>query len=79
LGETEGQAKWHLDNILVQQFARKNQWDLHGGMSKIQGHYVVVCGINPTPLGEGKSTTTVGLSQALGAFLGQKARSTWLG
>lgn len=37
------------------------------------GHYVVVCGINPTPLGEGKSTTTVGLSQALGAFLGQKA------
>ena len=48
-------------------------------MSKIQGHYVVVCGINPTPLGEGKSTTTVGLSQALGAFLGQKAGSTaWL-
>ena len=35
------------------------------------GHYVVVCGINPTPLGEGKSTTTVGLSQALGAHLGQ--------
>ncbi|CAK9035758.1 Formate--tetrahydrofolate ligase (10-formyletrahydrofolate synthetase) (FHS) (FTHFS) (Formyltetrahydrofolate synthetase) [Durusdinium trenchii] len=39
---------------------------------KPNGHYVVVCGINPTPLGEGKSTTTVGLSQALGAFLGQK-------
>mmetsp|Transcript_8713 Transcript_8713/g.22734 ORF Transcript_8713/g.22734 Transcript_8713/m.22734 type:complete len:686 (+) Transcript_8713:28-2085(+) len=36
------------------------------------GHYVVVCGINPTPLGEGKSTTTIGLSQALGAHLGQK-------
>uniref|UniRef100_A0A7S0L0K8 formate--tetrahydrofolate ligase n=1 Tax=Coccolithus braarudii TaxID=221442 RepID=A0A7S0L0K8_9EUKA len=36
------------------------------------GHYVVVCGITPTPLGEGKSTTTVGLSQALGAHLGQK-------
>jgi len=36
------------------------------------GNYVVVCGINPTPLGEGKSTTTVGLSQALGAHLGQK-------
>ena len=36
------------------------------------GHYVVVCGINPTPLGEGKSTTTVGLSQALGAHLNQK-------
>eukprot|EP00445_Apocalathium_hangoei_P041367 CAMPEP_0203969870 /NCGR_PEP_ID=MMETSP0359-20131031/97676_1 /ASSEMBLY_ACC=CAM_ASM_000338 /TAXON_ID=268821 /ORGANISM="Scrippsiella Hangoei, Strain SHTV-5" /LENGTH=685 /DNA_ID=CAMNT_0050907813 /DNA_START=47 /DNA_END=2104 /DNA_ORIENTATION=- len=39
---------------------------------KPDGHYVVVCGINPTPLGEGKSTTTVGLSQALGAHLGQK-------
>ena len=24
------------------------------------GHYVVVTGINPTPLGEGKSTTTIG-------------------
>ena len=35
------------------------------------GKYVVVCGINPTPLGEGKSTTTIGLSQALGAHLGQ--------
>jgi len=33
---------------------------------------VVVVGINPTPLGEGKSTTTVGLSQALGAHLGQQ-------
>lgn len=36
------------------------------------GYYVVVCGINPTPLGEGKSTTTIGLSQALGAHLGQQ-------
>jgi formyltetrahydrofolate synthetase len=33
------------------------------------GNYVVVTGINPTPLGEGKSTTTVGISQALGAYL----------
>ena len=40
--------------------------------SQPDGHYVVVCGINPTPLGEGKSTTTVGLSQAMGAHLGQK-------
>ena len=39
---------------------------------KPDGHYVVVVGINPTPLGEGKSTTTVGLSQALGAHLGQQ-------
>ncbi|XP_067943471.1 C-1-tetrahydrofolate synthase, cytoplasmic-like [Watersipora subatra] len=30
------------------------------------GRYVVVTGITPTPLGEGKSTTTIGLVQALG-------------
>lgn len=38
------------------------------------GYYVVVGGITPTPLGEGKSTTTVGLCQALGAHLGKKVR-----
>lgn len=27
------------------------------------GNYVVVTGISPTPLGEGKSTTTIGLVQ----------------
>ena len=36
------------------------------------GYYVVVGGITPTPLGEGKSTTTVGLCQALGSFLDKK-------
>ena len=36
------------------------------------GNYVVVTGINPTPLGEGKSTTTIGLAQALGAHLNKK-------
>uniref|UniRef100_A0A8I3ZZ26 C-1-tetrahydrofolate synthase, cytoplasmic n=1 Tax=Callithrix jacchus TaxID=9483 RepID=A0A8I3ZZ26_CALJA len=35
------------------------------------GKYVVVTGITPTPLGEGKSTTTIGLVQALGAHLYQ--------
>ena len=35
------------------------------------GKYVLVTAITPTPLGEGKTTTTVGLSQALGAFLDQ--------
>jgi formyltetrahydrofolate synthetase len=34
-----------------------------------RGYYVVVAGINPTPLGEGKSTTTIGLAQAMGAHL----------
>jgi methylenetetrahydrofolate dehydrogenase (NADP+)/methenyltetrahydrofolate cyclohydrolase/formyltetrahydrofolate synthetase len=35
------------------------------------GRYILVAGITPTPLGEGKSTTTVGLAQALGAHLGR--------
>jgi methylenetetrahydrofolate dehydrogenase (NADP+) / methenyltetrahydrofolate cyclohydrolase / formyltetrahydrofolate synthetase len=34
------------------------------------GKYIDVTAISPTPLGEGKTTTTVGLSQALGAHLG---------
>jgi formyltetrahydrofolate synthetase len=33
------------------------------------GKYIDVTAITPTPLGEGKTTTTVGLSQALGAHL----------
>ncbi|MBN1684441.1 MAG: formate--tetrahydrofolate ligase [Gammaproteobacteria bacterium] len=36
------------------------------------GKYVDVTAISPTPLGEGKTTTTVGLSQAIGAHLGKK-------
>jgi formyltetrahydrofolate synthetase len=36
------------------------------------GRYVDVTAVTPTPLGEGKTTTTVGLSQALGAHLGKK-------
>ncbi|XP_032480305.1 C-1-tetrahydrofolate synthase, cytoplasmic isoform X4 [Phocoena sinus] len=35
------------------------------------GKYVVVTGITPTPLGEGKSTTTIGLVQGLSAHLHQ--------
>ena len=36
------------------------------------GKYILVTAITPTPLGEGKTTTTVGLSQALGAHLDQR-------
>ncbi|HEX7587830.1 MAG TPA: formate--tetrahydrofolate ligase, partial [Anaerolineae bacterium] len=51
-------AKVHLD-VRERLKKRKN------------GKYVDVTAITPTPLGEGKTTTTVGLSQALGAFLKQ--------
>ena len=36
------------------------------------GKYIDVTAITPTPLGEGKTTTTVGLAQALGAHLGKR-------
>ena len=36
------------------------------------GKYIDVTAITPTPLGEGKTTTTVGLSQALGVQLGKR-------
>ncbi|XP_053613814.1 C-1-tetrahydrofolate synthase, cytoplasmic isoform X2 [Plodia interpunctella] len=37
------------------------------------GKYIVVAGITPTPLGEGKSTTLLGLVQALSAHRGKNA------
>jgi methylenetetrahydrofolate dehydrogenase (NADP+)/methenyltetrahydrofolate cyclohydrolase/formyltetrahydrofolate synthetase len=40
--------------------------------AKPLGRYVDVTAITPTPLGEGKTTTTVGLCQALGAHLGKR-------
>jgi formyltetrahydrofolate synthetase len=36
------------------------------------GKYILVTAITPTPLGEGKSTTMVGLSQAIGAHLNKR-------
>ncbi len=45
-------------------------------LERLRGHpngrYIDVTAITPTPLGEGKTTVTVGLSQALGAHLGQR-------
>ena len=38
---------------------------------KPNGKYIDVTAITPTPLGEGKSTTMVGLTQALGSVLGK--------
>src|SRR3954451_304645 len=39
------------------------------------GKYVVVTAITPTPLGEGKSTTTIGLAQGL-SRIGKRAIAT---
>jgi len=38
-----------------------------------EGNYVIVTGTCPIPLGEGKTTTVIGLSQALGVTLGKKS------
>jgi formyltetrahydrofolate synthetase len=51
-------AKVHLD--VVQKF-----------QDRPNGKYIDVTAITPTPLGEGKTTTTVGLTQALGSALGK--------
>jgi methylenetetrahydrofolate dehydrogenase (NADP+) / methenyltetrahydrofolate cyclohydrolase / formyltetrahydrofolate synthetase len=51
-------AKVHLD--VIEKFK-----------DRPQGKYIDVTAITPTPLGEGKTTTTVGVSQALGAHLGK--------
>jgi formyltetrahydrofolate synthetase len=42
------------------------------GVPRPRGKYINVTAINPTPLGEGKTTTTVGLVQGLG-FIGKNA------
>lgn len=60
--EPYGASKAKVDLTLLQRLGhRKN------------GRYVLVTGITPTPLGEGKSTTTVGLTQALAGHLGRIA------
>ncbi len=42
---------------------------------KPDGKYIDVTAINPTPLGEGKTTTTIGLTQGLGK-IGKKSMAT---
>ncbi|KAI4187549.1 MAG: hypothetical protein L6R41_002737 [Letrouitia leprolyta] len=60
--EPYGASKAKVDLTLLERLGhRKN------------GRYVLVAGITPTPLGEGKSTTTVGLTQALAGHLGRIA------
>ncbi|KAL8938157.1 MAG: hypothetical protein Q9211_003341 [Gyalolechia sp. 1 TL-2023] len=60
--EPYGASKAKVDLALLERLGhRKN------------GRYVLIAGITPTPLGEGKSTTTVGLAQALAGHLGRIA------
>uniref|UniRef100_A0A803KLY3 Formate--tetrahydrofolate ligase n=1 Tax=Chenopodium quinoa TaxID=63459 RepID=A0A803KLY3_CHEQI len=78
-------APLHIADIAADLNLSPRHYDLYGKykakvllsvLDEVQdspdGYYVVVGGITPTPLGEGKSTTTVGLCQALGAFLDKK-------
>ncbi|TPX40818.1 hypothetical protein SeMB42_g02590 [Synchytrium endobioticum] len=58
--ELYGNSKAKVDLSVLQRLAHRKD-----------GNYIVVTGITPTPLGEGKSTTTLGLCQALGAHLGR--------
>lgn len=64
--EPYGHFKAKVDPKLVQERLDEQV----EGSSQERGHFVLVAGITPTPLGEGKSTTTMGLTQALGAHLG---------
>jgi hypothetical protein len=78
-------APLHIAKIAESAGIQQDEYDLYGTTkakvslgirdrlaSQVDGNYVVVTGINPTPLGEGKSTTVIGLAQALGAHLGKK-------
>jgi formyltetrahydrofolate synthetase len=54
-------------------YKAKVKLEILGRLKKVpNGKYIDVTAITPTPLGEGKSTTMMGLSQALGAFLGKR-------
>lgn len=46
---------------------------LHRLRDAPNGKYILVTGVTPTPAGEGKSTTVIGLAQALGAHLKRRS------
>ena len=53
-------------------YAALMKWNMDGLKEKKDGKLILVTAINPTPAGEGKTTTSVGLGQAF-ARLGKKA------
>lgn len=68
--EPYGHFKAKVDPKLVQARLAELAGTTAAPAAADRGHFVLVAGITPTPLGEGKSTTTIGLTQALGAHLG---------
>ncbi|CAO0795459.1 unnamed protein product [Mucor circinelloides] len=82
----KAQTPKHIDELCREIGLSASEYELYGtAKAKINldvlnrlehrkdGRYIVVTGITPTPLGEGKSTTTIGLVQALGAHLNKAA------
>ncbi|KAG8887107.1 tetrahydrofolate synthase [Tulasnella sp. 332] len=67
--ELYGKYKAKVELNVLERLAHRKD----GKYVVIAGGFVVVLSITPTPLGEGKSTTTIGLAQALGAHLGRPA------
>ena len=60
-------AKLGLDEETVEPYGRtKAKLDIHALRDKpMDGKLILVTAINPTPAGEGKTTTSVGLADAL--------------
>ena len=72
---TEIAAKAGIDDKYLEQYGKykaKIDYNLLRETDKKDGKLVLVTAINPTPAGEGKTTTTVGLGQAM-AKLNKKA------
>lgn len=67
---TLGRELGLLDDELIQMGQRVGKVDFVKAMARLrgrpQGKYIDVTAITPTPLGEGKTTTTIGLVQGLG-------------
>ncbi len=58
-----------IDEKFLEVYGRykaKVSLDILDGIGKKNGRYIDVTAITPTPLGEGKTVTTIGLSQAIG-------------
>ena len=72
---TEIAASLGIDEKYLEQYGKykaKVDYNLLNEDSRPDGKLILVTAINPTPAGEGKTTTSVGLGQAFGR-LGKKA------